>query len=211
MSRGVFVVVEGPEGAGKSTLAAALATRMRAHGLDVVQVREPGGTPAAERAREALLDPAVHFEPNTELLFMTAARAHLVQAVIRPALETGQVVLSDRYDLSTLAYQGAGRGVAAETVRQVNDVATGGLRPDVTLVLDVAPDEGRRRLAALGKGTDRFEREDADFHARVRTAYRSATGEGIVHLVPAGAGELADAAWAALVSARPATFGDRKG
>jgi dTMP kinase len=211
VSRGVFIVVEGPEGAGKSTLAAALAARLREQGHDVVAVREPGGTPAAERAREALLDPAVHLDPNTELLFVTAARAHLVQAVIRPALEAGRVVLSDRYDLSTLAYQAAGRGIPLETVRQVNDVATGGLRPDVTLVLDVSPDEGRRRLAALGKGTDRIEREDDAFHARVRAAYRSAAGEGIVHLAPAGPGALVDAAWAALCSARPGVFGPRQG
>src|SRR5690606_19330608 len=206
MSDGCFVVVEGPDGAGKSTLVAALSARMREQGVDHLAVREPGGTPVAEALRSELLSDGRKWEAGAELLYMVTARADLVAKVIRPALDAGKVVISDRYDLSTLAYQGAGRGLPAEQVRWVNAVATGGLRPDVTLVLDVAPDEARRRLAALGKGTDRFEREDADFHARVRTAYRSATGEGIVHLAPAGSGELADAAWAALASARPATF-----
>ena len=199
MSQGLFIVVEGPEGAGKSTLAAALAERLRQAGADVVPVREPGGTVPAELARQALLDPSSNLDPETELLFVTAARAHLVQAVIRPALAAGRTVLSDRYDLSTMAYQAAGRGLPADVVRTVNHAATRGLTPDLTLVLDGPPAEGRRRQLAVGKGTDRFEREDAAFHERVRAAYQAARGEGIVHIDASAAPPVVlEAAWAAI-------------
>ncbi|HET9150686.1 MAG TPA: dTMP kinase [Gemmatimonadales bacterium] len=207
MSRGFFLVIEGPEGAGKSTLARALVQRMTARGLDVVAVREPGGTPAAELARQALLDPAHHLEPHTELLFVTSARAHLVQAVIRPALEAGRIVVSDRYDLSTMAYQSAGRGLPAGTVRTVNRVATGGLEPDLMIVLDVTPEEGRRRQERMGKGSDRIEREGTEFHARVRALYQSAAGPGVVHLDAAQPPEqVLNQAWDLLTEARPETF-----
>jgi dTMP kinase len=199
VSQGLFIVIEGPEGAGKSTLAAALADRLRQAGADVLPVREPGGTVPAELARQALLDPASDLDPETELLFVAAARAHLVQAVIRPALEAGRTVLSDRYDLSTMAYQAAGRGLPADVVHAVNRTATRGLTPDLTLVLDVPPAEGRRRQLAMDKGTDRFEREDAAFHERVRAAYQAARGEGIVHIDASAAPPVVlEAAWAAV-------------
>lgn len=207
MSRGFFLVVEGPEGAGKSTLARALVDRLSAGGHRVVAVREPGGTGPAEHARQALLDPASELAPHTELLFVLAARAHLVQAVIRPALESGAVVVSDRYDLSTMAYQGAGRGLPEDTVRQVNRLATGGLVPDLTLVLDVPPAEGRRRQQAIGKGDDRFEREDPAFHERVLQRYRTEHGPGVVHLDGTRSpGDVLEQAWAALLDCRPETF-----
>ena len=207
---GFFLVLEGPEGAGKTTLAAALLERMRARGLDPVAVREPGGTPPAEHARRALLDPESRLEPHVELLFVAAARAHLVQSIIRPALEAGRIVVSDRYDLSTAAYQGAGRGIPAETVATVNQVATGGLRPDLTLVLDVPPDIGGDRQRAAGKARDRFEREDRAFHERVYQAYRAAVGQGIRQLDGTGSPEaVLEAAWRALAEARPETFGAR--
>jgi dTMP kinase len=199
VSQGLFIVIEGPDGAGKSTLAAALADRLRQAGADVLPVREPGGTVPAELARQALLDPASDLDPETELLFVAAARAHLVQAVIRPALEAGRTVLSDRYDLSTMAYQAAGRGLPADVVHAVNRTATRGLTPDLTLVLDVPPAEGRRRQLAMDKGTDRFEREDAAFHERVRAAYQAARGEGIVHIDASAAPPVVlEAAWAAV-------------
>ncbi len=207
---GFFLVLEGPEGAGKTTLAAALADRMRRHGLDPVMVREPGGTPPAEHARQALLDPSSRLEPHVELLFVAAARAHLVQSIIRPALEAGRIVVSDRYELSTVAYQGAGRGIPAETVATVNQVATGGLRPDLTLVLDVPPDIGGTRQRSAGKSRDRFEREDGEFHERVYRAYRAASGPGIRHLDGrAEPGAVLEAAWGGLAEVRPETFGGR--
>lgn len=211
MIRGFFLVLEGPEGAGKTSLAAALVAAMQAEGLDPVAVREPGGTGPAEHARQALLDPASRLDPHTELLFVAAARAHLVQAIIRPALTEGKIVLSDRYDLSTLAYQGAGRGLPAETVARVNEVATQGLRPDLTLVLDVPPAVGRQRQAAAGKARDRFEREDEGFHDRVAAAYQAATGPAVRHLDgTASRPAVLAAAWAALAEARPDTFRERR-
>lgn len=209
---GFFLVIEGPEGAGKTTLAAGLAARMRAAGIEPVTVREPGGTPAAEAMRAAFLDPEHPLGPNTELLYVTAARAHLLQNVIRPALDAGRVVLSDRYDLSTHAYQAAGRGLDPDVVASVNRVATGGLRPHLTLVLDIPPEVGRTRQAAGGKSGDRMEQEDPQFHRRVAAAYLAATGEGVRHLDGmAPTAVLLDAAWAELVTAAPETFGRRGG
>ena len=212
MSPGFFIVVEGPDGAGKSTLAAGLADRMREAGLEPVLVRQPGGTPAAERIREAFLDPAVHFEPQTELLYICAARAHLVQEVIRPALANGRVVISDRYELSTQAYQGAGRGLDRQTVAVVNAVATGGLQPHLTLVLDIPPDVGLARQQESGKVGDRLERADAAFHRRVADAYLAAAGEGVRHLDGrAPPDQLLEAAWAAVAAAAPERFGATAG
>ncbi len=210
MTGGFFLVIEGPEGAGKSTLSLGLVQRMRALGLDPVSVREPGGTPAAEAVRAAFLDPANRFAPHTELLYICAARAHLVQEVIRPALESGRPVVCDRYELSTLAYQGAGRGLDAGTVTLVNRVATAGLRPHLTLVLDILPEVGLARQRSGAKDHDRLEREDPDFHRRVAAAYLAATGDGVRHLdAVASPAAVLEAAWAEVVSAAPATF--RKG
>jgi dTMP kinase len=212
VTAGLFIVVEGPDGAGKTTLAAALFERMRDAGLDPVRVRQPGGTPAAERIREAFLDPAVHFEPHTELLYICAARAHLVQEVIRPALAAGRVVISDRYELSTHAYQGAGRGLDRQTVAAVNAVATGGLRPHLTLVLDIPPELGLARQEQSGKAGDRLERADAAFHRRVAAEYLAASGEGVRHLDGrAPPDQLLEAAWAAVVAAAPERFGATAG
>lgn len=207
MPSGCFIVLEGPEGAGKTTLAAALVARMRRDGLEVVSIREPGGTPVAEALRGELLDRDREWTPEAELLYMVTARADLVTHVIRPALAAGKVVLSDRYDLSTMAYQGAGRGLPMEQVRWVNGAATGGLVPDLTLVLDLDPAVGRARQAAAGKGADRLERESVAFHDRVAAAYVAATGPGVHHL-NAGASPqtVLESAWQLLSAARPDTF-----
>ena len=207
MPRGCLVVLEGPEGTGKSTLAAALAERMHAQGIEPVVVREPGGTPLAERLRHELWHADRPWTAEAELLFVTTARADLVASVIRPALEAGRVVLSDRFDLSTMIYQGSGRGLPMEQVRWVNRAATGGLTPDVTVVIDLDAEEGRRRQGRSGKAPDRMEREDPAFHARVAEAYRAASGPGVHHVDGAASpGEVLEATWRILVAARPETF-----
>ncbi len=197
---GTFLVVEGPDGAGKSTLVSALAARLREAGIEPVLVREPGGTPAAERIREAILEAGGQFEAETELLFIAAARAHVVESVIRPALALDRVVLSDRYALSTDAYQGAGRGIPADVVHTVNACATRGLQPDLTIILDVSPDVGKARQLAGGKSLDRLDQEDLSFRRRVADAYLAARGEGVRHLdgtLPVDV--LVDLAWEAIV------------
>jgi dTMP kinase len=197
--RGFFLVLEGPEGAGKTTLAATLTARARGTGSTVVAVREPGGTTTAEAARAIVLDHTHATGPEAELLLMLAARADLVRKVIRPALEAGSLVIADRFDLSTRAYQVAGRGLPADLVAAANKIATGALEPDLTLVLDVAPEAGRARQAAAGKVRDRMETEGNDFHARVAAAYLAASGPGVRHLnAELPADRLAEAAWAEL-------------
>jgi dTMP kinase len=180
---GLFVVVEGPEGAGKSTLVKGLAERLRDAGHQVLEVREPGGTETAEAARELVLDPDKQWSSAAELFLILTARAELVDQVIRPHLdEGGWVVLSDRFDLSTEAYQIAGRGLPREEVLAANRLATGGLAPDLTLVLDIPREVGRERQAAQGKSPDRMEREDEALHDRVARAFMEARGPGVVHL-----------------------------
>lgn len=205
--RGFFVVLEGPEGSGKSTLVGPLAERMRASGVDPLVVREPGSTRAAEIARQALLDPEHPVGPLAELFLYLAARADLVQSTIRPALDAGRVVLSDRFALSTEAYQMAGRGLDPALVRAGNQAATGGVRPDLTLVLDLAPELGQARQLAAGKRQDRLDRESMDFHRRVVNFYLAVQGEGVRHLdgsLPPD--QLLQAAWTEVRAAAPETF-----
>ena len=201
---GLFVAVEGPEGAGKTTLVERLVRRLREAGFEVLDVREPGGTPTAEAARSLVLDPGKVWTPTAELFLILTARAELVEKVLRPALADGStaVVISDRYDLSTEAYQIAGRGLPSAEVQAANRLATGGLEPDLTLVLDLDPEIGRTRQRTQGKALDRMELEDAEYHERVAAAFRDATGAGVVHLDGAQMpDQLEEAAWA-LVRAR---------
>lgn len=191
-----FIVVEGPEGAGKSTLTRSLTSRLLAEGRRVLPVRQPGGTPIAEAARKLALKSKHEITPAAELFLFLAARADLVDRVVRPALEDGQVVLADRYDLSTLAYQVAGRGLPRPEVEAALRLATGGLVPDLTLVLDVPVAVGRERQRRAQKEQDRIEVQDDAFHERVRVAYHTAAGPGIVHIDASQPKQaVQDAAW----------------
>jgi len=168
---GLFVTFEGGEGSGKSTQVARLAARLRSLGAEPLVTREPGGTPLAEGVRALLLDPERAPVPVAEAMLMEAARAQLVATVIRPALEAGRVVLCDRYADSTLAYQGAGRGLDAALLAGWNDAATGGLVPALTLLFDVPAELGLERRRSAPGAMNRIDREAADFHARVRACY----------------------------------------
>ena len=168
---GLFITLEGPEGAGKSTNRDYLAARLREHGLDVVLTREPGGTPLAEQVRELLLAPSQEtMAADTELLLVFAARAQHLAEVIRPALARGAVVLCDRFTDATYAYQGGGRGLSQARIAQLEQFVQGDLRPDLTLVFDLPVHIGLQRAAARGR-LDRFEQEGQPFFEAVRQAY----------------------------------------
>lgn len=212
MSRGRFVTIEGVEGAGKTTQVALLAERLRGMGRELLVVREPGGTPLAEEARRLFLDPALELGPATELFLVLVARADLVQRVVRPALERGTTVLADRFDLSTRAYQIGGRGLPEADVAAANRLATGGLAPDLVIVLDVPPEVGQARQAAAKKQKDRMELADGAFHRRVADTFHRAAGPDILH-VPADRTpeEIHHGLWAELVRRFPETFSPRAG
>lgn len=176
-SRGKFIAFEGPEGSGKSTHIRFLADHLRNLGIPVVVTREPGGTPTGEAIRKLLQ----HNEsgeapvPRAEVLLFLASRAQHVECRIRPALEAGAWVLCDRFEDSTFAYQGYGRGFELDELRAVNTFSTGGTHPDLTILLDVRPETSRERLsvrqAAISAGPDRIESEADDFHVRLRNGF----------------------------------------
>nr|WP_218952929.1 dTMP kinase [Pseudomonas sp. BMW13] len=167
----MFITLEGPEGAGKSTNREYLAERLREQGVDVLLTREPGGTPLAERIRELLLAPSDEpMAADTELLLVFAARAQHLQQVIRPALARGSVVLCDRFTDATYAYQGGGRGLSTARIAQLEQFVQGELRPDLTLIFDLPVEVGLARAAARGR-LDRFEQEQRSFFESVRHAY----------------------------------------
>lgn len=171
MAAGRLITIEGLDGAGKSTLAEGLRTRLRAGGLELELLREPGGSALSERIRELVKDPHLEVDPKAEALLYAAARAQLVRERLLPALQSGRWVLLDRFTDSSLAYQGVARGLGVEEIRAVNELATGGLRPDLTLLLRVAPATGRERLRSRGEASDRLEAEDDGFFAAVARAY----------------------------------------
>ena len=172
MVKGCFVVLEGGEGAGKSTQAALVAEWLGERGVPHTLAREPGSTGVGEAIREVVLG-STEFEipPESELLLILAARAAFVRQVVRPALARGEVVIADRFDLSTLAYQGYGRGLDLPCVRAAMRVATGDLRPDLYLVLDVPVQEGVARRRTAGGAADRIEGAGVDFLRKVRAGY----------------------------------------
>ena len=176
MKRGYFITFEGPEGAGKSSQIQLLGEALRASGREVVITREPGGTPLAEAIREVVkgYNTGESVYPATELLLIEAARSQHVREVIEPALAAGKIVLCDRFSDSSTAYQGGGRGLALETIAMLNDFASDGVVPDLTILLDLPPERGFERTGARVETQgefDRFEEEKLDFHRRVRAAF----------------------------------------
>jgi dTMP kinase len=175
---GTFITFEGIDGSGKSTQLRLLGNFLKANGCDALLTREPGGTQLGLRLRAALLDAAEEVDPLTELLVFAADRAQHVRRLVRPALDAGRLVISDRYADATVAYQGAGRGFSTELISQIVQLATEGLKPDLTLLFDLTIEEstGRTARRSTGKSTtritrDRLDIEHDDFHARVRDAY----------------------------------------
>jgi len=183
MERGQLVVFEGSEGAGKSTQLRLLSDRLAAAGIPVVPVREPGGTPVGDAIREILLKPGNDIAPGTEVLLFLASRAELVRREIEPALKRGDVVLMDRFFLSTYAYQIAGRGLSEADVRAANCLATGGIVPDVTILLEFPSSDGLSRITQRGPH-DRIESSSDDFHQRVERAFAESASEAWQRMHP---------------------------
>lgn len=189
-SQGRFITFEGIEGCGKTTQTRLLADCLSGRGFRVLITREPGGTRLGEAIRKLLLDPANagRIDPRAELLLYLASRQQLLAEVIIPARAAGKIVLCDRYEDATLAYQGAGRGLGMEKIRWLIKSLPLQVRPDLTLLFDLAPEEGFRRIRKAKKTLDRFEREKLDFHRKVRAGYLriARAGKKRVKLVNAG-------------------------
>jgi dTMP kinase len=188
MARGRLITIEGIDGAGKTTLATALQGELAGRGIAVRLLREPGGVLAAERVRELVKDPRLRIGARAEALLYAAARAQLVEEAIRPLLEAGTWVLLDRFVDSSLAYQGAGRGLGIPAVRAINEFATGGLHPDRTLLLVLDPGLGRARSRSRAEPIDRLEAEADDFFARIAGAYMELQREDPERIRPIDAG-----------------------
>ncbi len=212
---GVFITFEGPEGSGKSTHLRRLAQRLKTLGLPVLTTREPGGTPTGEAIRALLQHDGAGEAPvdRAEVLLFCASRAQLVERVIAPALEQGTWVLCDRFSDSTLAYQGYGRGFDLDTLGALNAFATGGCKPDLTLLLDVGAAAGLQRVAARNAaraaGADRIEREAQTFHERLRHGFLDLARAEPARYRVIGSDQpvvvVADAVWAAVTT----RFADR--
>jgi dTMP kinase len=172
--RGKFITFEGIDGSGKSTQLRMLASELRVRGLSVLQTMEPGGTPLGRRLREAFLETEENVAPLAELLLFAADRAQHVNFLVKPALQEGKIVVSDRYSDATFAYQGAGRGFSETTVNQIIEFATDGLKPDLTLFFDLPIEKALSRTNSrsdAGERKNRMDRETAIFYERVRRAY----------------------------------------
>ncbi len=175
--RGRLITIEGIDGAGKTTLAAALVDALTARGVDVRALREPGGVPAAERIRELVIDPDLHVSARTEALLYAAARAQLVEEALEPMLRAGKWLLLDRFIDSSLAYQGGGRELGIDAVRAINEFAIRTARPDRTLLLTIDSELGRSRSRSRTAAPDRLEREQNDFFDRTAAAYLELAAE----------------------------------
>ncbi|MDR0331102.1 MAG: dTMP kinase [Chitinispirillales bacterium] len=175
MARGFFFTFEGIDGCGKSTQLTRVAERLRESGTACVVTREPGGAPISEKIRELLISPcSSQMRPETELLLYLSARAQHVREVVKPAIDRGETVLCDRFEQATFAYQGHGRGLDIDVLRDVNAFATGGISPDITFVFDIPVTLSQERLNQIGKGKDRMESAGVQFFERVRKGYLEA-------------------------------------
>jgi dTMP kinase len=196
MARGYFITLEGGEGAGKSTQARRLALALAAAGVPVLRTREPGGAPGAERIRDLLLSPGSWDSLTEAMLHFAARREHVVRS-IRPMLEAGAWVICDRFADSTLAYQGAGQGLAHETWARLCDLTLEGLQPDLTLILDLPVEAGLARAGARS-AADRYEKLGADFHARIRAGFADIARREPTRCVVLDAARDAEAVYAAI-------------
>lgn len=207
MTRGRLITIEGIDGTGKTTLAAGLAERLAEHGIDAELLREPGGVPTAEQVRKVVTDPELQVTPRAEALLYAAARAQLVDEMILPLLDRGLWVLLDRFVDSSLAYQGAGRKLGIGPVREINEFATGGLRPDRTLLLILNSEAARARSRSRGQTADRLEQEEQAFFDRTAEAYlalASSEPERIRRIdASPPAPEVLDVAWRELADLLP--------
>ena len=170
MAKGLFIAFEGPEGSGKSTQIRRLAKRLEETGRDFIVTKEPGGTPAGDAIREVLLNPELRIDPLSEFLLYSASRAQHVEEVVKPALEAGKLVVSDRFAGASVAYQGYGRGLDLSFIRELTQRVTSGIQPDLTLLLDMEPERGLERVAERGQ-KDRLEQADLSFHKKVRQGF----------------------------------------
>lgn len=193
----MFVVIEGIESSGKTTLLNSLIERFAIEGRDVLATREPGGTAMGDAVRTIFLDRTLEISALGEALLANASRAQHVAEVLRPALAAGRTILCDRFTDSTLAYQGYGRGIDLDALRKLCDYAADGLRPDLVLLLDLPVEALRKRLEERAYGEDRIEREDDQFHERVRQGFLELAKAPHHHIIDATlpAEKVADAAW----------------
>lgn len=169
--RKLFIVFDGPEGGGKSTQARLLYEHLKKLGYDVVLTREPGGTKMAEMVRKIILSPKLKITPMAELLLYEAARAQHIAEVIAPSLEKNKIVISDRFMDASVVYQGYARGLGVKFVETLNRLVVGNITPDITFILDIHPNEGLSRIKSRTKTFDRLEKENIDFHLKIREGY----------------------------------------
>ena len=171
--KGIFITVEGGDGAGKSTQVSLMEKYLKDKGLSPLMLREPGGTPISEKIREIILDRKnSEMADMTEVLLYAAARAQLVEEVIIPELQRGRVIVCDRFLDSSIAYQGFGRGISVKAIEEINSFATAGISPDLTIYLDITPERSFRRKSLMGDKPDRIEAEKLEFHQNVYNGYK---------------------------------------
>lgn len=198
----MFIVIEGIEGSGKSTLVAAIAERLEAEGHAVVVTREPGGTPLGDAVREIFLNRRIEISPLAESFLVNAGRAQHLAEVIRPALDDGRIVLCDRFVDSTLAYQGYGRGVDLDALRSMCATAADGVEPDLVVLVDLPVGVARARLQGRDAAADRIESEGDEFHERVRRGFLALADDSPSHVVLGGIGSREQVLHEALIAIR---------